>query len=217
MKRNLFSACFAIIMVISPTMLYSATFGPDSAHINHTYLFSELGASSLHVTFGFPFPQFKYDHVVRTEIVDGVKCVRIIALRTEASVHNEVWIAQDVNDDVYILKYLDAAESPSPVVLGKDNAVLMLTKNIEVGDIIFAGNEKVTHMSVTVPQLSTGQGPFSNCMQTLETDGDIVYYAPGYGRVKKEYDNVGSGIGWELKEQIFPESTKQRVVVIPLN
>ena len=66
-------------------------------------------------------------------------------------------------------------------------------------------------MGVTVPQLSTGLGPFTNCLKTLETDDDIVYYAPNIGTVKKEYTDGVSG--WELMEII---ETKSGVAVIPL-
>jgi hypothetical protein len=108
------------------------------------------------------------------------------------------------------LKYWDG-ESSTPVVLGKDNAVRLMPKNPQVGDIIF-GDKTIVEMGVTVPQLSTGLGPFTNCLKTVETDGDIVYYAPNIGMVKKEYTDGFSG--WELKESLI---TKSRVAVIPLS
>jgi hypothetical protein len=122
----------------------------------------------------------------------------------------ESWVARDISGDIYFLKYWDG-ESSTPVVLGKDNAVRLMPKNPQVGDIIF-GDKTIVEMGVTVPQLSTGLGPFTNCLKTVETDGDIVYYAPNIGMVKKEYTDGFSG--WELKESLI---TKSRVAVIPLS
>jgi hypothetical protein len=44
----------------------------------------------------------------------------------------------------------------------------------------------------------------------MEPDGDIVYFAPHVGEVKKEYSGQS---GWELKE-VF--NTPSRTVVLPL-
>jgi hypothetical protein len=121
-----------------------------------------------------------------------------------------VWVARDISGDVYFLKYWDGEDS-APVVLGKDNAVLLMPKNPQIGNIIF-GDKTIVDMGVTVSQLSTGLGPFTDCLKTVETDGDIVYYAPNIGMVKKEYTDGFSG--WELKEILI---TKSSVVVIPLS
>ena len=145
-----------------------------------------------------------------TDTVDGVKCVRAISLHTESSGFTESWVAQDISGDVYFLKYWDGKDS-APVVLGKDNAVLLIPKNPTVGDIIF-GDKTIVQMGLTVPQLSTGLGPSTNCLKAVEADDDIVYYAPNIGMVKKEYTDGFSG--WELKEIL---SIKSRVVVISLS
>lgn len=86
-----------------------------------------------------------------------------------------------------------------------------MPKNPQVGDIIF-GDKTIVDTGVFVTQLSTGLGPFTNCLKTLETDDDILYYAPNIGMVKKEYTDGLSG--WELKEILI---TKSRVAVIPLS
>ena len=75
--------------------------------------------------------------------------------------------------------------------------------NPKVGDTVY-GDKTVIEVGVTVPMLSTGLGPFTNCLKTVEPDGDIVYLAPGLGDVKKEYlREVG---GYELKEVILGAS-----------
>lgn len=88
----------------------------------------------------------------------------------------------------------------------------VMLKNPEVGDLLFADEEQVTDVNVTVPQLTTGLGPFTGCIQTIDLDdGDINYYAPDIGMVKK-VDSSGSS-GWELKYLFEP---KPNAVVIPL-
>jgi len=96
-------------------------------------------------------------------------------------------------------------------VYGKDNAVLMWPKNPKVGDIVFR-DVTIVETGITVPQLSTGLGPFANCLKGVEPDGDICYYAPNFGQVKKVYSDQSGG--WELKEIFY---TKSKVVVIPLS
>ena len=61
-------------------------------------------------------------------------------------------------------------------------------------------------------QIKYGIPPFSNCLKAVETDDDIVYYAPDIGMVKKE--DASSFGGWELKEIV---NAKGRVTVIPLS
>jgi len=169
---------------------------------------AKMGTALFYTGYGDNSLQYEYTHTVGIDTVDGVKCVRGISLRTEFSELTEFWVAQDISGDIYFLKYWDGEDS-TPVVLGKDNAMLMMLKNPKVGDLIF-GDKTIVEMGVTVPQLSTGLGPFTNCLKAVETDDDIVYYAPNVGQVKKEYSDQS---GWELKEIL---STKSRVVVIPL-
>ncbi len=208
MKKS-FPICFVLAIILTiPTLLCAATFGSNSANINNKYLPDEMDSSSMHTTYGITQTKFEYTHIVGIDTVDGVQCVRVISLRTESAEYSESWVAQDVNSDVYLLKYWDGEDS-APVTLGKDGAIIMMPKNPQVDDVIF-GDKTITHVGVTVPQLSTGLGSFSDCLRAVESDGDIVYHAPGIGQVKKEY---GATSGWELK-YIF--SPKPRVVVIPL-
>jgi hypothetical protein len=64
--------------------------------------------------------------------------------------------------------------------------------------------------SATINNPCTGLGPFTNCLKIMEPDGDIVYFAPHVGEVKKEYSGQS---GWELKE-VF--NSPRRTVVLPL-
>jgi hypothetical protein len=207
MKKILIVALLILFITITASSVGAVEFGSNSANISNTYLSPKIGAA-LHTGYGNRSLQYEYTHIVGTDTVDGVKCVRVISLRTESSEFTESWVAQDISGDIYFLKYWDG-EDLTPVVLGKDNAKLLIPKNPKVGDIIF-GDKTIVEIGVTVPQLSTGLGPFTNCLKAIETDGDICYYAPKIGQVKKEYSDQS---GWELKEIFY---TKNRVVVIPL-
>ena len=208
MKKILIVALLILFITITASSLGAVEFGSNSANISNTYVTAKMGSSAFFTGYGDNSLQYEYTHTVGTDTVDGVKCVRGISLRTEFSELTEFWVAQDISGDIYFLKYWDGEDS-TPVVLGKDNAVLLLPKNPKVGDIIF-GDKTIVEIGVTVPQLSTGLGPFANCLKAIETDGDICYYAPNVGHVKKENSDQS---GWELKEIFY---TKNRVVVIPL-
>jgi hypothetical protein len=195
------------LFITTPTI--AADFDERSANINNTFLPAKAGSSILKIGYGDRSLQYGYTNILDTDIVDGVKCVKVINLRTEASEFSELWVAQDVLGAVYLLKYWDGSE-PTPVVLGKNNAALFMPKTPKVGDIIMGGDSTVIAIGVTVPELSTGLGPFSNCLKIMEADGDIVYFAPSIGEVKKEYSNQS---GWELKEIFYP---KNKAAVVPL-
>lgn len=208
MKKALIVALFVLFVAVISSLVSAAEFGSNSANISNTYLSNKLG-SQLLTGYGNRSHQYEYTHIVGTDTVDGVKCIRIIQIRTESSEFHDVCVAQDIFGDIYILKYWEG-EASTPVVLGRDDARLLIPKNLKVGDIIF-GDKTIVEMGVTVPQLSTGLGPFTNCLKAVETDGDIVYYAPNVGMVKKEFTDGLSG--WELKEIL---NTKNVVVVVPL-
>jgi hypothetical protein len=188
---------------------HAAEFGESSATINNLFLPARIGNSYLMTGYGDRSFQYGYTNLFGTDIVDGVKCVKLISIRTEASEFTEAWIAQDVLGAVYILKYWDGSES-SPVVLGKTNAALYMPRAPRTGDAVLGGDSTVVAVGVTVPMLRTGLGPFTNCLKIMEPDGDIVYFAPHVGEVKKEYSGQS---GWELKE-VF--NTPSRTVVLPL-
>jgi len=209
MKKMLTVALLILFVAVISSLVSAAEFGSNSANLSNAYLAPKMGTAQLKTGYGTRSLQYGYTHIVGTDTVDGVKCVRVISLRTESSELSEAWVAQDISGDIYFLKHWEGTDS-TPVVFGKDNAVKLMPKNPKVGDIIF-GDKTIVEMGVTVPQLSTGLGPFTNCLKTVETDDDIVYYAPNIGEVKKEYTDGSSG--WELMEIL---NAKTGVVVIPL-
>jgi hypothetical protein len=190
----------AFLMITNQTN--AVEFGENSWNINNYYLnmkVTPLGSASISSGYGTKALIYSSTNILGTDIVDGVKCVRVNSIRTEKAEFSSMWCAQDMYSNVYILKYW-VGEDPSPVVLGKNGAFLFLPNNPKVGDTVF-GDKTVIEVGVTVPMLSTGMGPFINCLKTVESDGDIVYLAPGLGDVKKEYAREMGG--YELKEVIL--------------
>ena len=181
---------------------YAVEFGENSWNLDNPYMNMQvvpIGTALIYTGYGTKALIYSSTNILGTDIVDGVKCVRVHSMRTEKSNFSEVWLAQDMSGNVYVLKNWDG-ENPTPVVLGKNGAVLFMPSNPKVGDTVY-GDKTVIEVGVTVPMLSTGLGPFTNCLKTVEPDGDIVYLAPGLGDVKKEY--VREQGGYELKEVIL--------------
>ncbi|MEE4604370.1 MAG: hypothetical protein V2J65_24015 [Desulfobacteraceae bacterium] len=211
MKIGLSLAILVISISMTSISAGAATFDLNSANIKDSYLVPSNGLSVLHIDYyaaQTSSTPFEYTHVIGVDTVDNVKCIRVIFVSLTNPEFDESWVAQDINGDLYILKYQDGNEAP--VVLGADGAELIFPKNLEVGDILDEG-EEVTNIGVTVPQLSTGLGPFENCLQTLENDGDVAFYAPGYGMIKKERNGVAN------QEAKYILNQQQKVVVVPLN
>ncbi len=207
-KTALVLILLSVVFIDSPAL--AAEFTDNSANINNTFLPAKAGFSFLKTGYGDRSFQYEYINILGTDIVDGVKCVQIIIVRTESSEFTRVWVAQDVLGSVYLLKHWDGRES-APVVLGKNNATVFMPNSPKVGDKIFGGEATVNAVGVTVAKLTTGLGPFANCLKATETDGDILYIAPQFGEVKKVYS---SNSGWELKE-IY--SARSKVVVVPIS
>jgi hypothetical protein len=194
---------FATLTVLMITNLtYAVNFGENSWNLDNSYANMQvvpIGTSLIYSGYGTKALIYGSTNVLGVDIVDGVSCVRVNSMRTEKSNFSEVWLAQDMSGNVFVLKNWDG-ENPTPVVLGKNGAVLFMPSNPKVGDTV-ERDKTVIEVGVTVPMLSTGLGPYTNCLKTVEPDGDIEYLAPGLGQVKKEY--LREQGGYELKEVIL--------------
>ena len=187
--------CFAI----NPSFAESKDFGPDSAVLTNSFFPLQKGDKLIIV-----HPEsdgrrdYKYYDAAVVSTVDGVSCLRINVVDTFNLWFTSFWAAQDSNGNVYILKFYDT-ENSEPQLLGKQNAFLFMPAVINVGATI-VGDEQVVETGVTVPQLSTGLGPYTGCIKTVQDDGDFVFYAPGVGYVKKIASN-NLLRSYELKEK----------------
>jgi hypothetical protein len=202
MRIVLVAAAFLVIT----NQTYAVEFGENSWQIDNPYMNIKtlpLGSALIYTGYGTKSLIYSSTNILGTDIVDGVKCLRVHSIRTEKAQFSEIWMAQDMSSNVYALKFWDG-EDPGPVVLGKNGAGLFMPSNPKVGDTV-EGDKTVIEVGVTIPMLSTGLGPFTNCLKTVEPDGDIEYLAPGLGEVKKEY--IRESGGYELKEVILGSSS----------
>jgi hypothetical protein len=195
----------AVAFLMITNHSFAVEFGENSWNLDNPYMNMQvvpIGTALIYAGYGTKALIYSSTNILGTDIVDGVKCLRVHTMRTEKAEFSELWFAQDISSNVYVLKYWDG-DNPSPVLLGKNGAFLFLPSNPKVGDTVF-GDKTVIEVGVTVPMLSTGLGPYTYCLKTVEPDGDIVYIAPGLGDVKKEHHNeIG---GFELKEVILGAS-----------
>jgi hypothetical protein len=192
----------AVAFLMLTNLTYAVEFGENSWNFNNPYMNMKvvpIGTALIYTGYGTKALIYESTNILGVDIIDGVSCVRVHSMRTEKSNFSEAWLAQDTSGNVFVLKNW-YGENPTPVVLGKNGAVLFVPSNPKVGDTVW-GDRTVIEVGVTVPMLSTGLGPFTNCLKTVEPDGDIVYLAPGLGDVKKEYVNQQGG--YELKEVIL--------------
>lgn len=210
-KKSLGFIIAFMLLLFTAHFVNAAEFGQNSATITNSIWPMKVGDRRIRV-----YPEingkrnFKYDDAVEIEKIDGVNCLRINTADTYNSWFSAVWLAQDISGNVYVLQIYETETDLT--TLTKDTAILLIPNVVQVGDVIMGGNLTVVSVTASVGQLSTGFGPYTNCIKIVEDDGDFVYYAPNVGGVLKE--SVDNARTWELKEVI---NVKSKVVVIPLS
>ena len=123
----------AVVFLMITNQTYAVEFGENSWNLDNPYMSIKvltLGSALIYTGYGTKALIYSSTNILGTDIVDGVKCVRVHSMRTEKSDFSEVWLAQDISGNVFVLKNWDG-EKPTPVVLGKNGAVLFTTKQSE--------------------------------------------------------------------------------------
>ena len=109
----------AFLMITNQT--YAVEFGENSWKLDNPYMNIQavpIGTALISVGYGTKALIYSSTNILGTEIVDGVKCLRVHSMRTEQSNFSEVWLAQDMSGNVYVLKYWDGEET-NPRCFGK--------------------------------------------------------------------------------------------------
>jgi sulfatase modifying factor 1 len=147
-----------------------------------------------------------------TGTIQGVKC--LILRDTTVGLDNEVadaWIAQDTVGNLRVLKGTISAngQSHSWEVSAAAEAVIGLPGSPFVGQSFCEhpqayepGCSEVLVLNETIPQLSTGAGPYTGCMKIrwtnlIGSDTDYDWYCPNVGVVKEQWNDDGKVNGWE--------------------
>ena len=204
-----------------------ATFDANSAVLTNMYLAGTVGGRSNFAGYGNVAGATKYWLAEAVEEIDGVSCLKVRFqgngnnpnpdLDSEAHVG---WFAQDTDGNVWALQIYDTENNES-FYFGKADAVLWMPAAPVVGQVFrqFLGmTTQVLKTGLNVPQLSTGLGPFTGCIQllTLEAgepgEGNLGYECPGYNTVKEAWVGETQATGWELQQIIRAEGARDELV-----
>jgi chitinase len=200
----------SLAFLYDPFPIYDATsavFGSDSAVVTNTYWTLRLGGKLTYTGTGTQDGYGRYLEAVDVEEIDSVSCLKLLKRGfgnhpdPDKDPHFDYyWVARDNEGNVWVLQ-LYSSEEDETSVLGKSNAMMLMPANPIVGQIFQQLGEdygQVQDMDTAVPQLSTGLGPFLDCLKLRHRGGAIEYFAPNIGLVKDVWDDGASG--WELVE-----------------
>lgn len=182
------------------TSAIAADFGDESAILTNQYFSYKPGDKQIRVHQEFDGKRnYKYLDAIGIEEVNGISCLRIIEVDTFNQWFSSLCLAQDSGGSIYIVEFFDT-ENGTPIVVNPPYP--WIPDSPAVGDML-KGDEEVVEIGVTVPVLTTGLGPFTNCIKTVQDDGDSVYYAPGLSAVKKDDPTNPPVTAFELKETMY--------------
>jgi hypothetical protein len=152
----------------------------------------------------------RHIEIVGYDIVSNINCVKVKVMghgnHPDPDLDPEwyyLWLAEDTDQFVWIFKTYIAWPTEKTITFNYFNAPLFMPADPAAGQIYHpygVGYFEVLETGIDVPKLSTGAGPFSDCLkvkvgQDCGIDENIQFIASGIGIVKEERD---SGTGWEL-------------------
>jgi hypothetical protein len=195
-------------------------FGLSSAVIGNTYLPLDLGKRLKFTGTGTLAGYGRYIESAGADVIDTVKCLKVLVKGNgndpdpdKDQEWSYQWIAQDTTGSVWLFQeYVDVSGVTETMVYGKDGAILLMPATPVEGMIVMQAEGEygvVEETGVTV-DLSTGLGPFGNSLKikfhyTEPAPGGTkdIYFAPGVGIVKEEWNDGDSATGWELEEVVY--------------
>jgi hypothetical protein len=186
-------------------------FGATSATLTNVYVPMEPGDKLTYAGTGSWVGYSRYIETVATEVIDSVDCLKMLIKGHGNNPDPEqdpkwyyIWVAQDTDDVVLLLKIYDA-QAEVTETYGKTDAKVWMPFNPVVGQKFRKiGDEycEVIETGIDVPVMTTGLGPYENCLKLMWTDGisdvNYIFVAPDVGSVKEEW-NDGDTNGWELE------------------
>jgi hypothetical protein len=211
--------------VYDPT---TAVFNENSSVLTHPYMPAALGFRANYSGTGSFAGYSRYLEAVGVEVVDGVKCLKVVEKGTGNNPNPDLdadwsftWFAQDSNGNIWALKHYEAKEDRTET-LGKANAVMWMPASLVTGQIFRQIEEQFAEVAasgVTVSQLTTGLGPYTNSLRILSAypyanrsgqqvnagiNYDLTSLAPGVGIVKEQWNINSQTIGWDLQSVVRP-------------
>ncbi|MCK4958319.1 MAG: DUF1565 domain-containing protein, partial [Planctomycetes bacterium] len=193
-------------------------FETDSAEIGNAYFIVQPGYRMIYDGIGVFSGSTRYVQDAGTESIDSVRCLKIQIRGHGNNPDPEAdpewyywWVAEDVNHVVWLLQTYDA-QTGATTTYGAAGAVLLMPVSPISGEIfgVFGGEQyEVLETNTSVGTLSTGLGPYENCLKLRKTGGveQVLFIEPGLGTVKEEW-NGNDVDGWELTQVLgYPYSS----------
>ena len=186
------------------------TFFPSNSDIFSNQYFSKIvsGASAEYTGYGGEKGNWRSLKVTGKTTYFGVKCL-IVRYDQSDGDYSVLYLAQDSDRNIMCLRTFGYSEdegnfdqdfSSSPVIFIPQNPHVRQTWTY-TDEATFT----VESLNDFVPQMSSGQGPFPNCLRTNRQDGSEIYYtywSPAGLPVKfLNYKDGGVG-GYELNKFI---------------
>ncbi len=227
-KLIIISAVVVALLSVS-SMVIAVEFGPNSANITNRYLPFKVGDWSLSIGAGNWTGLLRYSNAVGTEVVSGakigtqtfnnVKCLKFNLIDTEDDYFVTLWVAQDTQGNVWVLKLYSTFENTTHI-LGTTFKSMLMPAVPHVGDpadITIPETETDYCRCVAVNiSLQTNFGSYDSCIKTHcfhESKTEVGYYCSEVGSVRSSYAKSPGDV-MDLKE--YGTATDKRVVVIPL-
>ena len=181
---------FLVVIIALLNGLAFADFDSNSANITNQFSPMQEGNWWKTTGYGDLAGETETGSIVGTEVVDSVNCLKLVVSG------GTLWLAQDTDGSVWLLKVIIG--SSTIYTLGSGISYPFMPAEPKVGDRVShifqesAGTYgKVTEIGVDV-DLSTGLGPYENCVEiTCYYDYEVEeleYYCPEVGLVKTVYD-----------------------------
>ncbi|RLI51961.1 MAG: hypothetical protein DRP09_18680, partial [Candidatus Thorarchaeota archaeon] len=190
-------------------------FDSSSATLTNSYMAGQKGFFSTYAGYGSISGCSRYIKAVNTETIDGVECLRFLVKGNgnhpdpdQDPQWTSICLAEDTGQNIWLFEFhMVNGSEEQRITFDTDSAVLWMPVNPQDGDIFrqFGFNEynQVVETGVTVQQLNTGQGPYTDCIKLTgsgENDINIEYHCPGSGTVRELYQGWGDTNIWEIDQ-----------------
>jgi hypothetical protein len=228
----IFLTVLAALLLIS-TSAQAVEFGPNSANITNRYFPAKMGGWSYMLGVGSSVGSVAYFNAVGIEEVSGVqisaqtfnnvKCLKINSIWTSIEDEDDfftLWMAQDTQGNLWVLKYYDSFDDKTILLGGTDLKSMLMPAAPDVGDPagIIMPESATNYCRVVEADISidTNFGSYSSCIKShcvFDLDIESVeHYCPDIGMVR--LINMDDGIPEDVMDLKEYDMTNTRAEII---
>jgi len=238
MRTHLIFLTVLAAMLSISTSAQTVEFGPNSANITNRYFSAQIDGWSYMLGVGSSVGSVIYFNVVGIEEVSGVqiaaqtfdnvKCRKINSIWTNMTDEDDfitLWMGQDTQGNLWLLKVYDAFEDTTTVLGGAELKSMFMPAVPDVGDPagIIMPETATNYCRVVEADISinTNFGSYNSCIKTHCFDESSIesgeYYCPNVGEVRIfSFDDGNPQDLLDLKEYGTASVTNTKAVVIPI-